>query len=145
MDKTEYCSHCGAKMVEHKHGLSRGLVRSLAKMAKRCRPGQSIHINDIGMNHNEQANFQKLRYFNIIQKDPDHTGKGGWWTLTQTGWDFITGVIALPKFVRTFRGEVVERAAERIWVGDVTGGWKYRPDYARDARPHDDHQGSLPI
>ena len=133
---TTTCPTCGAKMVKYKHGLSKGLVRALAKMAKRCRPGESIHVGRLNLTHTEAANFQKLRYFGVVRKDGDPEGKGGNWIFTQTGYNFITGAMPLPKYVRTYQADVVERSDEQVWVGDVTGGWKYRPDYAREAVPH---------
>lgn len=142
--KADDCPTCGAKMVSYKHGLSKGLVRSLAKMAKRCRPGESIHHGALGMNHNQAANFQKLRYFGAIEKDGDQDSKGGNWILTHDGFAFITGAKPLPKWVRTYQAKVIETSEELVSVQSVTDGWKYRPDYAKEAQPvRQAAQGSL--
>jgi hypothetical protein len=34
VSELELCEHCGAKLVEYRHGLSKGLMRSLYKLAR---------------------------------------------------------------------------------------------------------------
>ena len=51
----------------------------------------------------------------------------------------------MRKKVWTYRGEFVRWDGGQVHITDVAGGWKYRPDYAREGRPHPDppDQGRL--
>jgi hypothetical protein len=57
------CEHCGASMVEYKHGLSVGLVTGLIKIAKVKNP---INIKQLGLTRNQWDNFQKLKYWDLV-------------------------------------------------------------------------------
>lgn len=128
------CECCGAKKVEYRHGLSKSLLRPLVRFS---RYGSGYHNpSDMkGMTHSQLANWQKLSYWGLIEKAPDETGKGGFWRITPAGWSFLKGRNPLAKYVWTFRGEWVRGDGPAMLVSEVTGGWKYRPEYAREARP----------
>lgn len=135
MKKT--CEYCGAKMVEYKHGLSKGLMRVLYRVILLCGGVvNEFEIKDVALSYNQRCNFQKLRYWGLIKKIGDFDGKGGTWALTSKGLSFACGELFLPKFARTYRGELVAQEGESIKVEDITGGWKFRPEYADDAIPH---------
>lgn len=132
------CEHCGAAIVEYKHGLSRGLLICLNRIARAARPGTPIDLNTLGLNYNQQSNFQKLRYWELVEKADPSSLKGGEWILTERGAQFIGGDIALPHFAWTFRGEVVRYEGELITVDEIAEGYKYRPTYAKEAVPHEE-------
>ena len=139
----ERCPHCGAKMAEYPITLRKGIVRALVKWAKAygLEYGEKADVN---LSRGEYSNWAHLRYWGLIQR-PKGDGRGGRWRCTQKGLDFLTGRISLPKKVWTWRNEVVREEGPATWVGDVTDGWKYRPDYAREALPHPEppDQGGL--
>ena len=142
----ELCPACGAKMVEYPHSLSKSLVRAFYKAFRASDSSGFFKVSQVpGMTHSQQSNLQKLRYWNMIAKAPDASAKGGGWFITRRGRDFIEGRISLSKKVITYRAEVVKFEGAQVSVQDVTGGWKYRPDYAREGRPHprDPNQPSL--
>lgn len=140
--EVERCPHCNAKIVEYKHGLSKVLVRSLVKVAKR---GAGAHRISEFLSKSEYTNFSKLQYWGLAEK-ADGGERGGVWKVTQLGLEFIKGHIQLRQYAWSYRGELVRFDGNRIYVMDVTGGWKYRPDYAREARPHiDPRQGDLNV
>ena len=56
------CETCGAKVVEYKHGLSKGLVRTLYIIAKAEPPGQPVAMADLKLTYSQRCNSQKLRY-----------------------------------------------------------------------------------
>ncbi len=128
-----YCEHCGAKVVQHKHGLSKGLLRGLVKFSKRGEG--AINLNRCKMTLSEQTNFYKLKYWGIVQKagGNEHSGE---WKLTPEGWRFLRGEISFHHSVRTFRGQVVGFSGKEEYIYEVTDGWRLRPDYIRDMRPH---------
>lgn len=130
------CEECGAKVVEYKHGLSIGLVRVLYLMARAAEHGYPVHMADLKLTYSQRCNSQKLRYWYLIEKVGDPDGKGGDWLVTQRGREFLKGAISLPKNVWTFRGDTVRYEGRSRYIEQVTDGWKWRPDYAREAIPH---------
>jgi hypothetical protein len=134
MNNTKFCDHCGAKMVEYKHGLAKGLVRSLAKIG--LAGGGPLNIADeLKLTKSEYTNFGKLKYWGLVEKTNPEIERGGIWRVTETGWAFLRGNIKLSPHVWTYRNRVVRYEGGSITIDEVTGGWKYRPEYAREARP----------
>lgn len=139
MDKDCFCDKCGAKVVEYKHSLSKGLLRCLFRMAQAG--GVPVRISTLKLTHAQQANFQKLRYWNVVAKvdisdDGTAIQKDGVWKLTDLGWDFIREKIRLPKSVWTYRADVVRYDGEEILFSEVTDGYKFREQYVEDAVAH---------
>jgi hypothetical protein len=130
------CETCGAKVVEYKHGLSKGLVRVLYLIAQAGLPGSTISMSEVKLTYSQRCNSQKLRYWYLIEKVHDELSKGGDWRITQRGSDFLQGKISLPQYVWTFHGEQVRYEGRYRYIDQVTGGWKWRPDYGREAIPH---------
>lgn len=128
------CETCGAKLVEYKHGLSKGLCRSLIQVAVAFKDTKAHEIKDMGLDYNHRCNFQKLRYWRLVEKVGEQTGKGGLWRITETGKEFIQGKISLPKFVWTYRGKVERYDGEHITIFDVSDGWKSRSEYAKESK-----------
>ena len=137
---TPICSECGAKVVKYKHGLSKGLMRALVKFSRRGRG--VINLNDCDMDLSQRTNFYKLKYWGILSKASDNE-RGGEWKMNPLGWSFVSGDMPLPQYVWTFHGDVVEFAGKDLFVQQITDGWKYRPDYAREAKPHDRQQSLI--
>lgn len=129
----KHCECCGAPMVEYKHSLSRGLLRGLYLLMRAG--GGPLNLNDIELNYNQQSNFQKLKYWGLVEKSEPENAKGGVWNITEAGRGFLYGVSVLPKTAITYRGSVVGFEGDAVLVMDVTGGWWYRPDYAEQSIP----------
>lgn len=138
MKEPELCPHCGAKMVEYCHSLSRSLARVIFRICQAIGPDRRFHVGSIGLTNPQINNLQKLRYWGIIAKERDASARGGNWILTDRGLEFAQGRIALRKKVWTYRGDFVRFDGAQIIITDVSDGWKYRPDYAREGRPHRD-------
>ncbi len=130
------CETCGAKVVEYKHGLSKGLVRTLYIIAKAEPPGQPVAMADLKLTYSQRCNSQKLRYWYLIEKVGDPDGKGGNWRVTHRGSEFLQGIVSVPQFVWTYHGEPLRYEGRYRYIEQVTDGWKWRPDYAREAIPH---------
>ncbi len=138
MKEPELCPECGAKMVEYPHTLSRSLARVIYRITQNLDRDRRFHVGSIGATNSQINNLQKLRYWDIIAKEPDASGRGGIWILTDRGLEFALGRIRLRKKVWTYRGEFVRFDGAQVLITDVADGWKYRPDYAREGRPHRD-------
>jgi len=131
------CPHCGAPMVEYKHGLSKGIVRAFIKAIKHAHPGRQFAIAECGLTYSERENIRKLQYSGLIEKVGGKE-KGGDWLITDRGMRFAEGKTFLPCKVWTYRGKVQRFEGKDKYIQDITGGWKYRPDYAREATPHEE-------
>ena len=132
-DKTTFCDHCGAKTVSYGHSLSRGLVGAMLVFS---RLGEGPHLLSASqVNISQYNNFQKLKYFGLVEK----AGEGphsGIWRITYLGWAFLRGEHNAPKRVRTYRGEVTEVDTERVLFKDIdlTKFWEKHEDYVASAR-----------
>ena len=115
------CPHCQANMVLYAHTLGRGVVNGLVKFAglgpgahKLCDRGRLAN----GMTRNQADNFQKLRYFKLVEK----AGQGehsGIWRITKLGWDFIAGDARSPRKVWTYRGDFDHFEDDLVTIGDT--------------------------
>ncbi len=147
MKKAELCPHCGAKMSEYCHSMSRSLARVIFRICQNLGPGRGFHVGSCQLTNPQINNLQKLRYWGLIGKAADASAKGGNWILTDHGLAFAQGRIQIRKKVWTYRGDFVRFDSREVYITDVAAGWKYRPEYARESRPHldDPTQPELPL
>lgn len=118
-------------MVEYKHTLNQGLVKALIKLYEQ--PEHSGSVSKLGLTHNQQANFQKLRYWGIVEM----LDKAGHWRVTDPGIAFIENGWKIPKSVMTYRGEpsTTQEEFEQVSLNSFfPAGYEKRPDYLRTAR-----------
>jgi len=128
-----HCPTCGAKTVEYRHNLSKGLAGALIALHE---AGGKFNVNELPLTHNQKANFQKLRYWELVEKTdrPDGSHIGGWWEITGHGSDFLLG-FSIQKHVWTYRGNPIRTEGEYVTIEDLSAGYKYRPQYAEEAQP----------
>jgi len=109
------CPHCGAKMVEQKHGLSGSGARMLRKWYEKngVKPGL---LRDADFKNAEYSNFGKLQHWGLIQRIPDKEGK---WVITKEGHKWLLGDITLPKYAITYRGELRRHEGPQVHVETV--------------------------
>jgi len=131
------CPTCGASMVEYKHGLSKALVEGLVRLFRQRKP---VNLSVLSLTRNQWDNFQKLRYWDLVAKyreDGGVPGKGGVWTITSKGIDFVLGRIIVPRHVWTYRGERRRYDGADIGISDVWKGampdYEFMSDYAKKA------------
>ena len=135
---SELCEHCGAKIVEYKHGLGKNLMRCLVKLVNAGGGPLSIS-DDLKLTKSQYTNFAKLAYWGLVVKaNPEGGERGGMWAITAQGWRFVRGAVEIQKYAWVYRGDVIRREGAMLKVTDITDGrWQYRPEYAREAVPHD--------
>lgn len=131
MSNDNSCHHCGAKMVSYTFTLNKGLARCLWKLAKASET-HFVEIRTLRLTTSEWTNFQKLRYWNLIEKKmEDETGKGGFWKISETGLLFLKSRRPLPKKVTMYRNTVQSYSEEKVTFSQVTDGYEYRSDYVQ--------------
>jgi len=133
--KISHCPTCGAKTNSHKHSLSGVLMRGFRKALAVSDLMGRFQIAECGLNNSERQNLSKLKCWGIIEKQRDKHNHGGSWRITVKGLAFAEGMTSIQKTAITYRDVVQKLAGDRVSIMDLADGWKYRPEYARDARP----------
>lgn len=122
----EYCETCGAKLISYWHNINRPLCSALIRVYLKAK-NNPFKITDL-LSHNQICNFQKLKYWNLVEKAPAE----GYWIITHLGRDFIKGEIVISRKVKTFRGKAIEFSAEAIKISDVIEGYQLKQDYLKN-------------
>ncbi len=133
--KKRVCEYCGANMVEYKHSLSKALVIGLSRIYDHGKP---VNLKRLKLTRSQWDNFQKLRYWDLVEQWVDTKGKrkSGFWRITKIGKDFVTCKKKVMKSVWTYRGETVRFDGKMIDISDVDVNYKTRPEYAMEAVVH---------
>lgn len=137
MKNVARCPHCNAKMVEYKHSLNKNVVACLWKFLEE---GGLMAFKDIhqSFTFNQASNFQKLKYWGLVEKVEDEEGTrlGGMWAITTLGKNFLKNKTSVFKWVWTYRNKVVKYGGDQLFITDL-GYEPYREkiDYASDAVP----------
>jgi hypothetical protein len=129
------CEHCGASMMEYKHSLSVGLLEGLLRLYRQRKP---VNLAVLNLNHSQWDNFQKLKYWGLVEKfrGAGTNAKGGIWTITTNGIDFVTGRVKVQKSVWTYRGEFRRFDGEEVNSHQIHDAFKTVEDYRREMVPH---------
>lgn len=139
MSEAKLCPCCGAKMVEYKHGLSKGLLRGFARVLQRHENKNAFDFKDCEfLTYSQASNMQKLQHWGLIEKENDSSGRGGHWLITDLALSFMKGNIPMPLHVWTYRGKRVRFSEESKYIHEITDGWRYRIDYALDSVNHNE-------
>lgn len=128
------CHECGASMVEYRHSLSSILVQVLEKLHQY---GGAANLKELGLDRNEWDNFQKLRYWDLVDK-LHMSGKRvqGSWFITQRGKEFLLGNLKVNLVAITYRGKTVRfEGKEVIFSQILDGSYKQRREYEEDSIP----------
>jgi hypothetical protein len=136
MKANKTCDHCGAKMVEYKHNFSNALAIGLYQLYQEGKP---VNIKRLGLTRNQWDNFQKLRYWGLVEKAFGADGKriGGCWNITLLGVDFIEKGTSIKKYVWTYRGETVRFEGNTCFFKQIHPvEYKQRSEYAQEAVSH---------
>ena len=110
------CPTCGAKTVRYAHSLTDGLVRSLLKLYH-TDAFNAIHYTELGLSHNELANFQKLRYWGLLMRGAKDAK--GLWRMTEVGRLFCRGARAVYQRAVTYRAHHEGWEGQLIYIWDV--------------------------
>lgn len=132
--KKQYCPHCHQPIMKHKHSFNMPLAFIIRRLAEKYKASEPFHLQkDIELSKNQYNNFQKLRYWDLVDKyfENGHR-KGGYWVLTQKVYMLLEGNI-IPRWVKTFNNKVVEKSAEMICLKDVIGYYDIPEKWAKRA------------
>lgn len=132
---SEICQHCGAVVAEHKHGLSKGIIRSMYIVAKAQEIKSPVKLRKLKLTYARRANLLKAQYWGMLARGTPDKDSGEWY-ITEKGFKFMRGEISMPHYAITFRNEVQTFEGKNLLVTEITDGWSFASDYARDMKPH---------
>ena len=122
----EVCPCCGHKTVVYKHKLNEVLVAGLKALHAAGGSATVRELSEAGAPYSVTANFQKLRYFGLVEKH------GRVYSLTSLGSGFLTGAAAAPAWAQTKNGEAFEWGPA-IAIGEVALPVQDRGDFEEQA------------
>jgi hypothetical protein len=124
-----FCKLCGAKTVEYSHNINKGLCNAIVKLYN---AGGMAQLSNISLTKSEYCNFQKLKYWGLVDKitNIEKRGKGGEWMITKSGKDFVMGQCAIPEKAITYRGETIRHEGADTFIHLIISDYDYRPFYA---------------
>jgi len=129
------CPHCGAKMVEYRHRLNRGLVTVMRRLHA---AGGRAKLADLDLTNSQWDNSQKLSYFGLIEKT-FIAGRRvrGMWEITDLGRRFLAGEASVRGVAVTYRGKVQSFEGGHVFVADIDPLTDYAQvrNYAAEATP----------
>lgn len=139
MSNIEICPHCQAKIIKYTHSLRSGtLVMIFVKFVKLLLDKTWGEANPAkhGFTTNEYNNFQKLRYWNLIEKGKE----SGNWKITDQGWDFFFEENSIPIEAITYRGNVQGYSEEKTIMSVLNCFLPYftKEDYLKFAESNAD-------
>lgn len=124
-DDGDRCPNCGASMKSYWFKITPGLVKALVKMADRIRGTgvNRVHKKELPFGHSEYGNFQKLRFFGLIDKYRENgVWRRGDWCLTLNTVPFLNGMYRVPDKIRVFRNEIIEKSPNMVTIHEIMKG-----------------------
>lgn len=138
------CETCDHRVSAFTHHLNKPLVNVFIRFVEEyLRRQEPVNPNrEIKATHNQLANWQKLRYFDLI-KEADGDGK---WVPTSIGIDFYYNDVAVLTPVATINAEVIPddheawetHTRDRQWktIREIEEThYKTRPEYQAEKSP----------
>jgi hypothetical protein len=131
------CEHCGANTLKYRYHLNERMVSILMRFweasGHRVMP---LKLLDVPLTKVQYANFNRLRYWDLVQPSTDLFGKRmeGRWHVTQLGAGFLEHGVLVPEFVHTYRGTRTGFEGREIGMLDcVPNGWPNRSSTLRNS------------
>ena len=126
--KTTVCPCCGRKITEYKHLMNANLTKDLKVLES---VGGRATLKDLTseglLTYSEAANFQKLRYFGLVEKE------GHIYAMTPKGKAFVNGTGPSPSYVTTVNANAVSFGPD-IVISEITTPYQPREDFEEQAQ-----------
>jgi hypothetical protein len=138
MNEHQRCPYCDAKLNNRTERLTKGLCKTLIKFWHKSLNGTRARhlLKACGFTTSEINNFQKLRYFGLVEK----TSTSGVWRMTPLGEQFAMNCCDVPVYVEVYRNEVKTRSTETASITAILQTepyWLQRQDYVMSASSSD--------
>ncbi len=151
-NKKEWCTNCGASMAIDQYSpdiLDALLLIEMGRAVKERKKTLSfteanlIHVPTLSTTDAIRHRTTRCSYLNYI-KQPEGSKNSGNWLITDWGWKALRGE-PVPKNVRYFRGQLVDRGNETITLPQMFKVHvdKVREAIARRKKPVSDHTAEV--
>lgn len=91
-----------------------------------------MHKRGLILGKKSGGDYAKLRFFDLIVPKKERklgavrSGGKGLWALTNLGYDFVRGLVSVPRSVFVYRNEVVMRSADSVSIADIVGHHRWQ-------------------
>lgn len=89
----------------YKRRIYKSIVKALRSLADKKKDITACSVGD----------FSKLRYWGLIE----YQGSEGSWKVTNDGWSFLDGLLAVPRYVFIQNNNVIGRSNENVFIFDI--------------------------
>ena len=136
MKKKHYCPHCGQPIMKHTHCFNKSLGSIICQVAKKFPVNKPFHLQkDMMLTKNQYNNFQKLRYWELVEKYyRNGIRQGGYWYLTNKAIDLFKGA-KVPRQIITFNNKVMGCSDDNVGLSDAVGYYDIPEVWAARAEP----------
>jgi len=124
MTDKKICECCGQTISPRRERISKGIVRSLYKMAiyvKALKLNKVHPRNDLELTKSEYNNFQKLRYRGLIAK---YKSNGeilpGYWLITHKGYSFLNNESPTANYVSVLNNRIIGYGDDMLTFSDIS-------------------------
>lgn len=133
-----HCPCCTRLVKPYPRSVHAGKVQALIRMAtavnKQLAQGgdEFILTREVWRGCHDAA---ELRWVGVIEAKEIRTdgGRGGYWRITELGWQFLRGKVSITKKVWVVLGVVEHADNEQVWITDVIPGFRF--DETMDEQP----------
>lgn len=124
------CPTCGTSLRVYRHKMNAGLMRGFKEL---MRVGGVAKLSELKLSSIDFTNFQKLKYFGIVQKEFLNGAATSRWCVTEKGQEFFHGVASIPSWVETFQNQVVKESEQTIFIFEkLATKYQKREDYLEE-------------
>lgn len=122
------CPCCNQFVKLYKRKINVTQVRGLANLVRLFnRDGSYHHVTEIGVvaAGGEFARLERFGLINQLKNEDPAKKTSGMWKPTQSGIDFISNKVAIPKFCQMYNGKIYGFSEAKIQITDVIENFNY--------------------
>lgn len=118
------CPCCGQRAQMYRRKINAGMAKSLIHIYRTAGPPHAsnwVHVKLIGAASREEG---KLAYWGLLEEQRAsgmHGGRAGYWRLTSKGYEFIKGLLTIPKYALVYNGRVFGFEGGMVNIKDALG------------------------
>lgn len=100
MQTFQHCNHCGQRMMVYARSIRPDMVEALRAFYEH---GQPAKVSDFEFSRGVNADFTKLRYWDLIER-----AGGECWKVTRKGVEFLEGRLPVEKVKFIYNNKPIE-------------------------------------
>jgi hypothetical protein len=134
--QTTRCPHCSAKMVEYKHSINKQMISVMLTLKRYGGVMTMDQLVKTNLTFNQKNNFQKLQYWELIEKVKTEAKQKGIWGLTERGYRFLRDDQMVHKTAITYRNRTTGFDGPLVYCSEIAPElYRQIEDYVSDQVP----------